>query len=197
MSRYWRFGALLICLVLLTGCAIGTAYREVFLGNDSFSRGDYQEATVHYLDAQHSGTEYQAWISYNLGNVYHSLGEVNAAMELWNVATHTTDKALLFNVQFNRGIAFYESGHYDEAYQAFRETLELDPANMDAKLNLELTQKKLQAAAGTPTITETASPSAIQGSEDSDRLLEYVRRKEGRIWIPTIPHTDTETANDW
>ena len=194
----WRAGGIgVIFVLLISGCTLGDSTREVFLGNDSFGRGEYQDATVHYLEAQKSGNEYQAWINYNLGNVYHSLGEVNAAMDLWDGAARTKDRNLLFNVQFNRGIAFYESGHYDEAYQAFRETLELNPSNMDAKLNLELTQKKLQAAAGTPNVNEGLVPGPSQGTEDAKRLLEYVRRKEGRIWIPAIPHSDSETVNDW
>lgn len=181
----------------VTSCTVGEASREVLLGNDSFGRGDYQDATVHYLNAQKAGNGFQPWIAYNLGNVYHSLGEVNAAMELWNTASRTKDHQLLFNVQFNRGIAFYESGHFDDAYKAFRETLELDPSNMDAKLNLELTQKKLQAASGTRSSNELPAVTQGHSTEDAARLLEYVRRKEGRIWLPAAQHAETETVNDW
>ena len=191
----------MLCLsavLLLGACTLDQATREVLIGNDAYSRGEYQDATVHYLNAQKSTGSYQAWMAYNLGNVYYSLGETAAAMDLWAVAARTTDHGLLFNVQFNRGIAWYESGHYAQAYAAFRETLELNPGNMDAKLNLELTQKKLQSAAGAPLAKESTGPALVPAAGDAARLLEYVRRKEGRLWIPALPPaTTTENGNDW
>lgn len=195
-------------------CVVPVAQREVLLGNEAFGRGDYQEATVHYLAAKREGPQQQEWIDYDLGNVYHSLGETAVAMECWDAAARSQDRSLLFKVQSNRGVALYEAGRFADAYRAFRAAIELSPGDPDAKLNLELTQKKLQAAAsadelslvaGAATSTaatstaasSTAASSTAAGGTDAARLLEYVRRKEGTLWMPASPSAEPDRSDDW
>lgn len=198
VKRIFALTALLPMALLTGGCVMGTVTQETLLGNYSFSRGDYQGSTVHYLEAYNGNRELQPWVAYNLGNVYHSLGEVSAAQRMWNIAAQSSDKNLLFAVHFNRGIALYEGGRFDEAYKEFREALVLNPTNTDTKLNLELAQKKLFAASVGGGVREVVTNTQERSSEDAARLLEYVRRKEGRQWVPPVVSDEDESpANDW
>jgi len=220
---------LLLCTAFGLGtssCVLDSGSWELMLGNLSFSRGDWQASIVHYLKAQKSPGTDQAWVSYNLANVYYALGEFDAALRLWDTAALTRDADLRFNVLFNRGIALYESGRFYDSYTNFREALVLNASNLDAKRNLELAQKKVQMApqivaanvavaapanlAGSATTSTTiatssttvpvaGTPTVVGGglSEESTRVLEYMRRREAQMSVPGTSVPAPATAEDW
>ncbi|WP_455383294.1 tetratricopeptide repeat protein [Salinispira pacifica] len=184
-------------IVLLASCSAGDPYVSVLEGNYAFGQGRYQEATVHYLEAMSAGS-HKDWISYDLGNVYHALGEAEAALDMWDKASKATDDGLRYAVSYNRGVQYYELGDYQKAYDAFRKSLEYDPSSMDAKINLELALRKLQPSG------ESAAPQAVASNaksnvseQDSRRILEYVRRKEAQQWVPGEQQTPPPAANDY
>lgn len=183
--------------ILAGSCSAGDPYLSVVEGNYAFGQGRYQGATVHYLQAL-SGKSHKRWISYDLGNVYHALGEAEAALDMWNKASTTTDDGLLYAISYNQGVQYYELGDYRKAYDAFRKSLEYDAASLNAKINLELSLRKLQPS------SEGSSPRAVAAStensvseQDSRRILEYVRRKEAQQWVPGEQQTPPPAANDY
>ncbi|MDR1317703.1 MAG: tetratricopeptide repeat protein [Spirochaetales bacterium] len=165
-------------VVCLVGCEIRNVYLDVMQGQYFYGRGQYQEAIVSYMRALESG-RYTAWVEYNLGNAYHSLGEMEAAAAVWDSASQTEDPGLQFHVAYNTGSLYYEMGKYREAYEKFKHALRLDPSAVDAKINLELSLRKMNSGGG-------PQPSGGGGSqpagEDSGRILDYVKRREGTKW---------------
>ena len=81
---------LIVCctflILLFSGCSQMRVYMQVVDGNYDYSRGEYKDANFTYIQALDS-LLYTERISYNLGNVYHSLGESEAAMEEWDIAS--------------------------------------------------------------------------------------------------------------
>jgi tetratricopeptide (TPR) repeat protein len=159
-------------------------HARVLAGNYAYGQGRFQGATVSYLRAWEEN-RYRAWVAYNLGNVYYALGEVQAALGMWQRAQESDEADILFGVAFNKGVFHYERGQYGEAYDQFKKALRIDPGSVDAKVNLELALEKIRAGEqvvrGEPTEGEQAeSPSA-----QTVRILEYVRRKEETRWFAT------------
>lgn len=184
-------------VLLLQGCILGEAHQGVLLGGLAISQGDYQGATIRYLDALAKAGPHEAWIQFNLGNVYHSLGEVAAAQNMWARAATTTDPELLFRVRFNQGVAWYESGRHDLAVEAFKEALILDSSSIETKINLELALLNAAPALSGDRAPETVTNQASdQGELDALRLLEYVERKEIAPWQSGSLQVE-EGANDW
>ena len=190
--------AVAAAVLLVSACDVSSPHISVLRGNHAFEQGNYQAATVHYLE--HWDNEaYEPWIAYNLGNVYHFLGEFDAAEEMWRSAGEEEDERLRFAVAFNTGVMAYELAQYTRAYTLFREALVLDSSSLAAKRNLELALRKLEAGEG---IEERGAPSqGEQGqqelSSDAVRILEYVRRKEGAQWVAPDQQQPAQSGRDW
>ncbi len=184
--------------LLFAGCDISTPHLSVLRGNHAFDQGNYQAATVHYLQHWENPT-YDPWIAYNLGNVYHFLGEFDAAVEMWNAAGTGEDEALAFAVAFNKGVMAYELGQYNQAYNLFRDALVINSGSVAAKRNLELALRKIEAGEGVgerePSAEDQSGRQEL--SSDAVRILEYVRRKEGAQWIAPEQTQQPSAGPDW
>ncbi|MDR1931535.1 MAG: tetratricopeptide repeat protein [Spirochaetales bacterium] len=161
-----------------SGCGIRNVYADVIQGNYYYGRGRYQDAIIRYMRALES-EKHTEWIQYNLGNAYYSLGETSAALSVWEKAGRTGDPRLQFYIAYNRGSLYYEMGKYREAYDEFRQALRLEPSAVDAKVNLELSLRKMNSGGGT---SPQGRGAAEPAGEDSARILDYVKRKEGTKW---------------
>jgi len=195
----FRIGLLLLVLSLLTSCGREFPQLRVVKGNYSVSRGDYQRAIVDYLRArEHS--EYAPWISYNLGNVYHFLGEAEAAVEQWNRAQNVDIRDLQFGAAFNRGVYYFEQGRYEEALAQFRFALRIDSTNIAAKRNFEITFERVESGSG---LTRDSVPAEVHNSSSSTqestatRMLDYIRRKEDQRWRANAEQESFEEVRDW
>lgn len=182
---------------VLVSCGGSSPHLAVLQGNYAFGRGDYQTATVHYLTAN-AREDHEPWIDYNLGNVYYALGELDAALEQWEVAAADAPDEILFGVHFNRGVLYYELAHYESAYREFRDALEIDGSSVEAKINLELSLQKSGGVEGGPSARGT-----ISGSESEEvgaqaaRVLQYIRRKERQRWSGDDDTIEQPSSNDW
>jgi len=200
MKRSLVMAMLAAAVLAVSSCTPYAPHARVVRANYNVSRGEYQAAIVDYLRALESG-EYELWLSYNLANVYHYLGESGAAMDRWNGAQNADVADLIFGAAFNSGVYLYEQGRYDEAFQRFRYALTIDPTNVDAKRNLELTLEKIDAESeiadeGGTTSSATTEQNAQEPGAGT-RMLDYVRRKEEQRWRASS-ETDTEPGvQDW
>lgn len=194
--------AIAVSFYTLAGC---NAYRPHFLtirANYNVSRGDYQPAIVDYLRAQ-DNRQYARWLSYNLGTVYHYLGESNAALERWEYALGSDAADLVYSARFNTGVFFFEQGRNREARRYFRAALESHPTSTAAKRNLELTLERLTAEADlTGEISGRTESSenrraSTETRESGSRMLDYVRRKEEQRWRANRRHSVNPQIEDW
>jgi Ca-activated chloride channel homolog len=134
---------LLLAALLLNGFGIGDVER----GNRHFREGRYAEAVDAYRAAL--ARRPSPRLHYNLGTALLRLGEYEEAAQHLRRATAEPDPELRRRSLFNLGNRFLEDARarpdagelprlLDDAVEAYREALRLDPADMDAKWNLEL-----------------------------------------------------------
>lgn len=169
-------------LLLSISCGNSAPSTRVLAGNLSYGRGQYQKAILQYLRADDEIRVGKDVIYYNLANVYYALGEGDAALKSWSMAESDTDDAdILFRIAFNRGVLYYQRGRYDESYRAFRNALTIRPSDIDAKINLEDSLSRIRSAV--PQSSLTGENRISEGDEDSQRLLDYVKRKEADSWL--------------
>ena len=148
-----------------------------------------------YLRALEQKTHSQ-WVRYNLGNVYHSLGESEAAAAMWEEASATDNDELRFHIAFNRGTLMYELGRYKEAYEEFKRAVQLRPSSVETKVNLELSLRKMGGAAA-PSSQKRDRPQEDRRREDPDRILDYVRKKETNRWAASEQWDSSGDQDDW
>lgn len=188
---------LLLAVCGFSSCSLGKTGMDTLLGNYAFQQGRYQKAMVHYLEGLKQN-EFPGLIHYNLGNLYFSLGEPETAREAWEMAEPGSDKDLLFRIQFNRGIYYYEKGLFAEAYESYRSALLLKPQDTDAKINLELAYRKTMSTdRGDPALP---APERKDLEDNSLRILQYVQRKEELFWSENqraAPDTDSANNSSW
>jgi Ca-activated chloride channel family protein len=199
MARNVLITVLLLSALIFSSCSRIDDYLKVIEGNYAYSRGDYMDANFDYLLAE-SSSDYDHRIAYNLGNVYHSLGESEAAQEEWNYAAEAEeDPMLLYRIAFNRGVLSYETGEYQSAYSYFRQALRIDPEDIEAKVNLEFCLRKLNMRnePGVKTEEEPESPEKKELSEDGKRILEYMRRSSTTSLKPEYQPEENRGVKDW
>jgi len=168
-------------ICVLSGCSKLAPYVRAAQGARAYANGDYQRANIAFIEAG-GGEDHEHWIAYDLGTVYYALGETEAAESEWQKAQGTMDDELSYRVLFNYGVLLYERGAYEQAYEKFRNALEIHPAGVEAKINLELTIEKMEVRDTKP--QQTASSPGETGGE-IDFIMNYLKKMEGEVWEST------------
>jgi tetratricopeptide (TPR) repeat protein len=135
-----RYPALLLIMAAVPLYAESGASKNK-QGNQLFQQGKYQEAEKAYLEAQ-SGMPGRPELSYNLGNSLIKQKKYDQALQALQDAVHKGSRELQESSWFNVGNALFDMGNLKESAQSYIQALRLNPADRDAKHNLELALKK-------------------------------------------------------
>ena len=103
-------------------------------GNYHYTQGEFGRATISYIRGLEGGGA-EPFIHYNLGNVYHALGEAEAAVgTLESVLDGDEGPELASRVNFNLGSIAYQLGRYEQAVARYVDALSADPDDVEALL---------------------------------------------------------------
>ncbi len=133
----------LFALLLLTACGGAKTEKIIESGNQAFADQAYETALEAYGQAAATEPELAEPL-YNAANVHYRQGAFEQAGETLAVAMSRADEALGANAQFNLGNSRFQTEQYAEAATAYKDALRLNPSDLEAKTNLELTLQKLQ-----------------------------------------------------
>lgn len=144
MRRYIT-SALAVLFVMAAGSSVSARnpVEPVKKGNEAFLNKDYKKALEQYSIAETELPE-SPEIDYNIGNVQYEQGDYKTALERYEKALKTDDIAQQFRANYNAGNAHFKAGSYPEAIESYKKALEINPEDMDAKYNLELSRKLLK-----------------------------------------------------
>lgn len=139
MRRFWA-----LLLVLLTVSACGASAGQLNnKGNRAFANGDYTAALEAYESAQAQSPDL-AEPYYNAANTLYRQKDARKAQLDMEQALRTADDALSEQGYYNLGNFYFQSQQFEQAAEAYKQALRLNPADMDAKHNLELALQQLQ-----------------------------------------------------
>ncbi len=138
----WRFLGIAIGSSLLWAVACGDAALSNEAANGRFAAGDYAGALAAYRDLQADMPDAPE-LAVNSANALHKLGEYPRALPEYGRAIEGKDPRLRAIAQYDRGNTLFRMGRYEDARDAYREALRLDPTDRDAKFNLEIVQRLL------------------------------------------------------
>jgi tetratricopeptide (TPR) repeat protein len=136
-------------------------------GNLYFSQGKYSDAEKAYLDAQVKSPG-KPEILYNLGNSLIKQEKYDQGIQALEQSREKGEKELEENSWFNTGNALFLAGNYKDSAGAFIEALKLDPADRDAKHNLEMALMKLQEQQQQKSNTDQKQNNSQDQSQSSD-----------------------------
>jgi len=129
---------------LLWAVACGEAAPSADTANGRFAAGDYQGALAMYRDLQ-TTLPNAPELSINAGNALHMIGDYQRALPDYAKAIDTGDPAIRAVAQYDRGNTLFRQQRLEDARDAYKEALRMDPADRDAKFNLELINQLLAA----------------------------------------------------
>lgn len=118
--------------------------RRNAAGNRYFKERNYDGALREYVEAQ-DGKKYSQELSYNIANTLYQQKKYPEAIKEYEKALSASHPEWNQKVFFNQGNAFFQAGDFSRAVDFYRKALELNPADQDAKHNLEMALEKLQS----------------------------------------------------
>lgn len=133
----------------LWAIACGDAALSNETANGLFAAGDYTGALAEYRDLQVDAPD-SPELAVNAANALHKLGEYPRALPEYGKAIDGKDLTLRAIAQYDRGNTLFRMGRYEDARDAYREVLRIDPGDRDAKFNLEIVQRTLSGRPGQP-----------------------------------------------
>ena len=138
----------LVAALLVAACGGTTPYRHVADGTDAYEAGRYDDALSAYRQAAELLPDDPA-IAYDIGNTLHRLRRFEEATTASAAAAAETDDGdLLRRATYAIGNHAFRRGALTEARDAFISVLVEDPADADARHNLELVLTALAPPGG-------------------------------------------------
>lgn len=129
--------------------ACGDAALSNETANGLFLAGDYTGALAAYRGLQQDLPD-SPEVAVNAANALHKLSEYPRALPEYGKAIEGKDLRLRAIAQYDRGNTLFRMGRYEDARDAYREALRIDPSDRDAKFNLEIVQGILSGRPAQP-----------------------------------------------
>jgi Ca-activated chloride channel family protein len=126
----------------MSSCAPAVV-RHNETGNARFAESAYEDALGEYRLAQVEEPDL-AQPYYNAANTYNRLSEIEGALAQTEQALKTADPGLAAQAWYNLGNAFFDAEQWSQAVEAYKESLRLQPDDLDGKHNLELALQELE-----------------------------------------------------
>ena len=137
----------LLPLVLVSAFALAacgpSAQRLNNQGNEAFYNQDFEAALTAYQEAQVDSPEL-AEPHYNAANAHYRQGAYEPALQEIEQALIKEEGNLTQHSLYNLGNTFFQSEQYEQAIEAYKDALRLNPDDVQAKQNLELALRQLQ-----------------------------------------------------
>ena len=141
----------ILTTVCLLGFVCGTATaqkyperRHIRSGNAQYEKGNYTEAEVSYLRAlEKTPDSYEG--AFNLSDALYKQKRYEEAAEIsGRLAADSLHGEHAAQAWFNRGNALFQQRKLEEALEAYKNSLRLNPDDMEAKFNYAYTKKLLE-----------------------------------------------------
>ena len=112
-------------------------------------------------------------LHYNFGNLAYGNGDYAKALIEYKTALNSGNRLAQSRVYYNLGNSLYRAGQPDQARDFFRQALQLNPADADARTNYELASRQAaeqqQQQKDTPASDPDAEDEQQESSEEGER----------------------------
>jgi Ca-activated chloride channel family protein len=178
----------LVALYIPVPCQAASPYQAVQQGNAFYQNGKYAEAAEQYGSASQT-LPGAAEIHFNQGNAAYKQQDYSKAHEHYTQALQTADRTLEGKVKYNLGNIEYQQAlqnlqqpqaampHLRAAMTYYRDSLDVDPQQQEARYNLELSHlllHKLQQE------QQQQSPQQQQGQSQDQQRQDQQAQQDGQ-----------------
>ncbi len=137
--------ALVLVLALISYVSVAQSTKKlVRQGNSQYEERNFSEAEVQYRKALTDNPNYYKG-KFNLGDAMYEQENYEESGKIFNeLAERQLEPEQKSGVYYNMGNSLMSEQKYQEAIEAYKNSLRLNPNDVDAKYNLEYARKKLQ-----------------------------------------------------
>lgn len=137
--------ALVFVLALISFVSVAQSTKKlVRQGNSQYEDGNFSEAEVQYRKALTDNPNYYKG-KFNLGDAMYEQENYEESGKIFNeLAERQLEPEQKSGVYYNMGNSLMSEQKYQEAIEAYKNSLRLNPDDIEAKYNLEYARKKLQ-----------------------------------------------------
>jgi len=130
--------------LISAGASAQSARTLIRKGNKLYEQKKFSEAEVQYRKAQAKNPKYKK-STFNLGDaVYQEKNYKGAENFFKNLVQHTKTPGYKANAWYNLGNTFMQQKQYEKSIGSYIQSLKQQPADMNAKYNLEYARKMLK-----------------------------------------------------
>jgi Ca-activated chloride channel family protein len=173
--RGWLVAAGLL-VIALSACTSDLA-RHNAAGNERFAEGEYGEALDRYRLAQVDAPD-EPVPYYNAANAHNREGSLEETLAQTQQALKTAPPILAAQAWYNLGNAFFDAQEWAQAVSAYQESLRLAPDDADAKHNLELALRELEAQEAQQQETQERQDAQSEEGQEEEAQQEQVEQAE-------------------
>ncbi len=120
-----------------------SVYGKMKKAEESYEQEAYAEALEGFLDAQVERPE-DIHLKYNIGITQYRMRGFGEAEEAFWAAANAGDPELKQQAFYNLGNSAYRQGKLEEAVAHYKQALDLDPEDEDARFNLEFVREEIK-----------------------------------------------------
>lgn len=174
--------------ILCSSCSADSGPMfSILEGTIAWARQDWVSATSAFLGVAEADPEavraaVREYAVYALASVYLAQDEYEAALQRLSTVSEDAPGPLRSSKWYQAGIIAFRKGSFEDASVYFRKSLEEDPSSIDAKINLELSQRSLVSATAPRTAGSSGFRENRQDGDESDTIFDYIRQKEEERW---------------
>lgn len=126
------------------------ANNDIKKGNDAYRKGDFDAAVENYKDALRKDPENNI-ARFNLANAMQKKNETKEAQKNYDaVIEHSDINSLKAESNYNKALAFIKEKDLVKAITSFKESLKENPADDDARENLQKAMNELKKQQSKP-----------------------------------------------
>jgi Ca-activated chloride channel homolog len=132
-----KYVLIIVCLTATLLTHAQQTGKLITEGNEWYRKQQYDKAGDAYTKALAEDPLNQS-AKFNLANVYHKQGKDAEAIQLYtDVAAATIEAALQTKAWYNKGAVLSKQQKTEESIEAYKNALRADPANKNARENLQ------------------------------------------------------------
>lgn len=183
-------GSAILTVLLFSSCN-GRIFngKKILEGRMEWNRSNYQDSIGDFLEVVdkadfYSDAKVKQYALFGLASTYMMQDENEAALKRFEQIDKDAPQNIRFSVLYNSGIIAHRQGDYSKAAALFKQALEIDSSNVNAKINLELSLKEeaVKAKAYESTLTPATVDTNKEVSPLESAVYSVLREKETKQW---------------
>ncbi|HUQ64654.1 MAG TPA: tetratricopeptide repeat protein [Flavitalea sp.] len=129
-----------VMIILILSFSVGVYSQRknsyVIAGNKLYRESKYDKALPEYIKALNvSGKD--PVVNYNLGNAFFRNEKFDEAAKTFDNTISNSNSALRQKSFYNKGVSMSKQNKLEESIEAYKMAVKLDPADNDARINLQ------------------------------------------------------------